>query len=63
MGRVRQALIDASEYLEDPNPFARELFGKQRQMAQVKEYDANGYRVPSSGERTGVATSLSLSAR
>jgi len=43
---VRQMAIDVSEYLEDPKPYGRELFGKQRLMYEVREFDANGYRVP-----------------
>jgi len=43
---VRQMAIDVSEYLEDPKPYGREIFGKQRQMYEVREFDANGYRVP-----------------
>ena len=44
---VQQALRDVQEYTEDPRPFARELFAKQKTMAQIKEFDANGFRVPS----------------
>ena len=38
--------VDVSEYLEDPKPFGKEIFGKQRQMYEVREFDANGFRVP-----------------
>ena len=40
---------DIAELLEDPKPPADELFGKQKPMYQVREYDANGYRVPGAG--------------
>ena len=43
---VRQFALDAAEILEDPRPASRELFGKQRQMSEVREFDANGFRVP-----------------
>uniref|UniRef100_A0A7S3APN8 VDE lipocalin domain-containing protein n=1 Tax=Haptolina ericina TaxID=156174 RepID=A0A7S3APN8_9EUKA len=43
---LRRVVVDAAEYLEDPRPASVELFGKQRQMVQVREFDANGYRVP-----------------
>jgi len=43
---VRQLAVDVSEYLEDPKPYGNMIFGKQRQMYQVREFDANGYRLP-----------------
>ena len=43
---MQRLVVDVTEYLEDPKPFGRELFGKQRQMYEVREFDANGYRVP-----------------
>ena len=50
--------VDASEYLEDPAPSARAIFGKQKQMYQVREFDANGFRVPSSGAAPAMAGGL-----
>ena len=38
--------LDVQELLEDPKPFGEAIFAKQRPMSQVREYDANGYRVP-----------------
>ena len=49
MSSVRRALIDLSEYIEDPKPSAAALFGKQKQMYQVREYDPEGRRVPAPG--------------
>ena len=43
---LRKLWIDATEYIEDPVPSARAIFGKQKQMSQIREYDASGYRVP-----------------
>jgi len=43
---LRKMAVDVSEYLEDPTPAGRAIFGNQRQMYQVREFDANGYRVP-----------------
>jgi len=42
-------LRDIAELLEDPKPPAEKLFARQRPMYEVREYDANGYRVPTSG--------------
>ena len=39
-------LRDVVELLEDPKPPADALFARQRPMYQVREYDANGYRLP-----------------
>jgi len=41
------AARDIAELLEDPHPPATELFSRQRPMSEVREYDMNGYRVPS----------------
>jgi len=46
---LRKMWLDASEYLEDPAPAGRAMFRKQKLMYQVREYDAKGFRVPSSG--------------
>ncbi|KAL3929418.1 MAG: hypothetical protein SGPRY_001969 [Prymnesium sp.] len=43
---IRKVAVDAIEYLEDPKPFGEEMFGKQVKMSEVREYDANGFRVP-----------------
>jgi len=43
---LRGSLRDLAELLEDPRPPAAELFSKQRPMYEVREYDANGFRVP-----------------
>jgi hypothetical protein len=44
---LRTAYRDVAELLEDPRPKANSLFARQRIMSQVREYDANGFRVPS----------------
>lgn len=41
-------LHDVQELLEDPKPPAERLFARQRPMYEVREFDANGYRVASS---------------
>ncbi|KAL1503451.1 hypothetical protein AB1Y20_011938 [Prymnesium parvum] len=43
---IKKLTVDAMEYLEDPAPFGQQLFGKQRQMYEVQEFDENGFRVP-----------------
>jgi len=43
---VRSALRDVAEIFEDPKPAADALFARQRFMSEVREYDANGFRVP-----------------
>ena len=43
---VVTAVRDVAEILEDPRPPAEKLFARQRPMYEVREYDANGYRVP-----------------
>jgi len=43
---LRTAARDVEELFEDPKPAGEAIFKKQRQMSQVREYDANGYRVP-----------------
>ena len=48
---LRGAFRDLAELLEDPKPPADELFRKQRPMYEVREYDANGFRVPGSALR------------
>ena len=45
LGGLQSAITDLQEYTEDPRPFARELFAKQKTMAQIKEFDADGFRV------------------
>ena len=45
---LRQAQVDLIELFEDPRPSGRALFAGQRQMYEVREYDANGYRVAAS---------------
>ena len=59
ISRARRALIDLSEYIEDPKPSAAALFGKQKQMYQVREYDPEGHRVPASGAALAVAEPVS----
>mmetsp|Transcript_28797 Transcript_28797/g.73938 ORF Transcript_28797/g.73938 Transcript_28797/m.73938 type:complete len:450 (+) Transcript_28797:780-2129(+) len=44
---MRSSLRDIRELLEDPKPFGEAIFAKQRHMYDVREYDANGYRLPS----------------
>lgn len=39
---------DVAELIEDPSPAGKKLQSRQRLMTEVREYDANGYRVPSS---------------
>ena len=41
---LRQLFRDLSEFMEDPRPPARAMFAKQKQMSQIREYDANGFR-------------------
>ena len=41
-------LHDVQELLEDPKPPAERLFARQRPLYDVREFDANGYRVASS---------------
>jgi hypothetical protein len=50
-GPLRMTLRDVAELVEDPKPPAEKLFARQRPMYLVREFDANGYRVPSSGLR------------
>jgi len=42
-------LRDILELLEDPKPPADAMFARQRPMTEVREFDANGYRLRSSG--------------
>ena len=37
---------------------AKAIFGKQKQMSQIREYDAQGYRVPSTGGFVAPASAL-----
>jgi len=46
---LRNTVRDITELLEDPKPFGDELFGRQRPMTEVREFDVNGYR-----QRAGV---------
>ena len=55
---IQKMWIDATEYIEDPVPSAKAIFGKQKQMSQIREYDAKGYRVPSSGGFVAPASAL-----
>ena len=55
---IQKMLIDATEYIEDPVPSAKAIFGKQKQMSQIREYDAKGYRVPSTGGFVAPASAL-----
>ena len=48
---LREAANDLREFFEDPRPPAKALYDKQRKMREVREYDANGYRLPSSEYR------------
>jgi len=41
------AARDIAELLEDPHPPATKLFARQRPMSEVREYDANGFKLPS----------------
>ena len=47
-GSLRQTVRDVAELVEDPKPPAEKLFARQRPMYLVREYDSNGYRLPSS---------------
>jgi len=40
---LRNTVRDLAELLEDPRPPADELFGRQRPMSEVREFDANGF--------------------
>jgi hypothetical protein len=55
---LQKMIIDATEYIEDPAPSAKAIFGKQKQMSQIREYDAQGYRVPSTGGFVAPASAL-----
>ena len=55
---IRKMWIDATEYMEDPVPSAKAIFGKQKQMSQIREYDAKGYRVPSTGGFVAPASAI-----
>jgi len=46
---MRATFRDLEELLEDPKPAGEAIFAKQRPMSEVREYDANGFRVPSAG--------------
>ncbi len=48
---LRNAARDVTEMFEDPRPPADALFARQRPMSEVREYDANGFRVPLSETR------------
>ena len=54
----QKMLIDATEYIEDPAPSAKAIFGKQKRMSQIREYDAQGYRVPSTAGFVAPASAL-----
>ena len=45
--RMRQPVRDVVEMLEDPRPAGEALLKRQRRMIDVREYDINGFRVPS----------------
>ena len=40
--------LEQDELLEDPKPPADAMFARQRPMTEVREFDANGYRLRSS---------------
>jgi hypothetical protein len=42
-GGLRSMVRDVREFIEDPNPYGKKLFAKQRTMSDLKEYDADGY--------------------
>ena len=45
---IGKTFRDVAEILEDPKPPADAMFSKQRPMYEVREYDADGFRVPMS---------------
>jgi len=49
---LRQSLRDVQELLEDPRPFGREIFSRQRPMKEIREFDFSGNRLPSAEYQT-----------
>jgi len=49
---LRAAVTDLREFFEDPRPPAQALYDRQRKMSSVREYDSNGYRLPSKDYRS-----------
>ncbi|EOD12371.1 violaxanthin de-epoxidase [Emiliania huxleyi CCMP1516] len=45
-------LRDAQEFLEDPRPFGRAIFEKQKKMSEIREFDADGRSLPSENFRS-----------
>jgi hypothetical protein len=45
-------LRDASEFLEDPRPYGKAIFSKQKRMSEIREFDFNGKQLPSENFRT-----------
>jgi len=38
---------DANEFLEDPRPYGKAIFSKQKHMSEIREFDFNGKQLPS----------------
>ena len=49
---LRQSLRDVAELLEDPRPFGRDIFSRQRPMKEIREFDFSGNRLPSAEYQT-----------
>lgn len=47
LGPWTKFAVDVKEYFEDPRPAGKALFENQRKMSELREYNSDGYRVPS----------------
>lgn len=45
-------LRDAGEFLEDPRPYGKAIFSRQKRMSEIREFDFNGKQLPSENFRT-----------